>query len=216
MAASRGHGTNIKLKTKTPKGTTAENTAKGETMEILNGTTQVSVMVKPGATNAEIASALRWRANLIDGMDPKTACSVEAIATPAVSGKKSAAKTAPAAEPEVDADEDFGGEAQAAPAKKFTKKSAPAKQAASFDDEDEAPEVEETASDDDGDFMEAAPAKETKKKKLTVNDVNDACKAKAQATDRKTVLGILKKQFGVTSVTELDSKQYADVIKAMA
>lgn len=200
---------------KARKSITAEDTAKENKMESeINGMVLVTVAVKPGSTNSDIASKLRWRANLLDGMEPKAACSVEATATPVVgkASKASAAKAAPAAETEAD-DEDFG-------AKKSTKgKAAPAKKAASFD-EDEEEQAEEPSgtesSEDEGDFMEAAPAKKETKKKITVNDVNDACKAKAAATDRKTVLGILKKQFGVTSVTELDAKQYADVVKAMA
>lgn len=201
---------------KARKSATAEDTAKENRME---NTTQITVNVKSNASNSEIATALRWRANLFDGMEPKAACSVEATSTPSLGkvSKATTAKAAPAAETEAADDEDFGGSA-----KKSTKgKAAPAKAAASFDEEElneeQAEESAETeSSDDEGDFMEAAPAKKETKKKITVNDVNDACKAKAAASDRKTVLGILKKKFNVTSVTELDAKQYADVVKAMA
>lgn len=189
-------------------------------------TMQIVVPVKANATNTEIATALRWRANLFDGLEPKAACSVEATATPAIGkGKKTTAPAAATVETETEADdnEDFA----AAPAKS-TKKSGGKKAAAAATFEDDEPseeateetetETAETESEDDGDFMEAAPAKgkKTAAKKITVNDVNDACKAKAASSDRKTVLGILKKKFGVTSVTELKAEQYADVIKAMA
>lgn len=114
-----------------------------------------------------------------------------------------------------DADEDF-----APKAKKTTA-------ATKFDDdEDAAPVAKKTAApvedeDSDGDFM-APPVKtaaKAKAKKLTVDDVNDACKAKAVsiggAEGRKEVLGILKKKFKTQSVSELQPEQYAEAIAAM-
>jgi len=178
---------------------------------------QITITVKDGATNTEIAAALRWRANLIDGMEPKAASSVANTSTPGEvkTATKAKAQAAPAPEADDAGDEDFA----AAPAKKTSGKKAAA--AASFEDEDDSAEEAQTSSEaddagDDDDFMAEAPKTKAKAKKITVNDVNDACKAKAKASDRKAVLAILKKQFGVTSVTELDQKQYADVIKAMA
>lgn len=95
------------------------------------------------------------------------------------------------------------------------------KAAAAFDDEEET-EAEEAASDDDEGFMEAAPAKKAapKAKKLTVDDINDACKARAAATGgkegRAEVLALLKKHFKTTSVSEVKPEDYAKLIKVMA
>lgn len=73
--------------------------------------------------------------------------------------------------------------------------------------------------EDDADAEEAPPAK-TKKKKLTVNDVNDACKKRAASVGGKAgrdeVLKILKKKFKVESVADLEPEQYADAIEAVA
>lgn len=101
-------------------------------------------------------------------------------------------------------------------------------------DTDAEGEETETTDDDDGDFgaeageddtaeddfdepapKKKAAAKETKAAKLTAKDVNAACKERAGRTNRADVLGILKKKFKVTSVTELKPEQYADVIKTM-
>lgn len=117
--------------------------------------------------------------------------------------------TALAAEAEDDEDEDF------AP-KKSAKKAA-----SSFDDEDEEEETTAASDDDetettDEDEEEEKPKKAAKPKKTTLTEVNDACKARAARTTRAEVLGILKKQFKVKSVTDLDAKQYADVVKAMS
>ena len=68
---------------------------------------------------------------------------------------------------------------------------------------------------DEGEEEEKAPAKAPKAKKLTANDVNDACKKRASGGRREEVLKILKKQFKVASVSELDEADYADVIAAM-
>lgn len=77
----------------------------------------------------------------------------------------------------------------------------------SFDDE--------TPAQEDMDFMAPPAAKKEKAKKVTVEDVNDACKAKATATNRKTVLALLKDQFGVDTISALTAEQYPKVIQAM-
>jgi hypothetical protein len=107
-------------------------------------------------------------------------------------------------------DEDF-----AAPSKKKA-----GKKAKSFDDdEDDTAELKAAATDDDEDEEFEKPTKK-KAKKLTVDDVNDACKERAAdegggKEGRKVVLGILKKKFKVESVSELEETQYAAVISAM-
>lgn len=119
------------------------------------------------------------------------------------------------------AEEDFDEDEQAAATEDedtdfaATKKTAK-KTKAAFD-EDEDTEVESVGSvDEDEDFTEPTVKKA---KKLTVDDVNDACKKRASKTGgkegRSEVLGILKKKFKTTSVSELKPEQYAAVIAAM-
>ena len=81
------------------------------------------------------------------------------------------------------------------------------------------------ASDDEEEEEVVAPKKAAKAKKLTSDDVNNQAKAYATALikrgktgpeARKAVVAILKKKFEVSSVTELESDQYAAVIKALA
>lgn len=83
-----------------------------------------------------------------------------------------------------------------------------------------------TAADDaagDGeDFTEEPPKKsaakgtKAKAKKITLDDVNDACKAHAQANGRKATLETLQKKFKTQSVTALKPEQYEACISAMA
>lgn len=86
------------------------------------------------------------------------------------------------------------------------------------DEDDYEDEVEADEVDEDDDEDEKPKAK--KAKKLTADDVNEACKALLSAlgggkTARAKVLGILKKKFKTESVSELKPDQYAAVIKAM-
>lgn len=102
-----------------------------------------------------------------------------------------------------DEDEEFSG-------KKQKKKS-------SFEEDEDEEEADE---DEDADEEEEdEKPKKSKAKKITVDDVNDACKAKAAATGgkkgRAEVLAILKKKFGTESVSELKPEQYAKAIAAM-
>jgi hypothetical protein len=97
-----------------------------------------------------------------------------------------------------------------------TKKTATGtKRAAATFDEDEETEVEETGTTtNEDDFVTTKKAK-----KVTVSEVNDACKARARAGGKKgreQVLSILKKKFKTESITEIDPGDYAAVIEAMA
>jgi hypothetical protein len=74
--------------------------------------------------------------------------------------------------------------------------------AASFDEEEEEEGEDEK------------PAKKGKTK-VTLDDVNDACKERARNSNRAEALGILKKKFKVDSVSDLKPEQYEAVIKAM-
>ncbi len=113
-------------------------------------------------------------------------------------------------------DDDF-----AAPAKKSTTKKAAA---AAFDDDDDADtkEVKAVVVEDDDDTADftTPPKKEKKAKKLTVDDCNDAAKARAGKTGgkegRKQVLALMKKHFKTESVSELKPEQYEKFIEIMA
>ena len=142
-------------------------------------------------------------------------CSILSVSAP---NAKKALKKVTADEEESDlanghdeeADEDFAPKKAKAKAKTFLDE----------DDEDSASDEMEASSDDEEDKEEEpAPKKEKKKKKLTVDSINDACKERAQRLGgkegRAEVLGILKKKFKVSSVTELKPDSYAAVISAM-
>lgn len=115
---------------------------------------------------------------------------------------------------EVEADEDF------AP-KKPAKKSAAAKAFEEEAEEEETEESEETEEEEEEGFTAKVTkvGKAGKPKKLTLDDVNDACKGRAAATGGKKgrgeVLAILKKKFGTESVSELKPEQYAACVAAM-
>ena len=98
---------------------------------------------------------------------------------------------------------------------KAPKKKAGKKAAAADEDDDSDTDEETESATDDADDEEEKPAKK-KAKKVTLDDVNDACKARAAGGKRKEVLKILKKNFGVETVSDLESDQYGAVIKAMA
>lgn len=122
--------------------------------------------------------------------------------------KKSSSKAEAAAEPEEEEDD-------------FAKKPGGKKGAKGFDeDEDDAP-AKKSASKKAADFgseeeaEEPAP-KKGKAKKLTVDDVNDACKAHAGRHNRAETLALLKKKFKVSSVTELEPEDYEACIEAMS
>lgn len=93
---------------------------------------------------------------------------------------------------------------------------------------EEVEEIDEPIVDEDeSDEEDEAPVKKkatAKPKKLTVNDVIDACKAYTNAgiengkpgpVARKATVAILEKKFKVKSVSDLEPEQYADAIKAL-
>jgi hypothetical protein len=113
------------------------------------------------------------------------------------------------------------------PAGKNGKVTGKTAKAESFDEDDAAEEAEVDADFDDsadegedfdGDADEPAPKKK-KAKKLTVADVNAACKAYATSlgkTGFAKTKARLKKKFGTESISELDEEQWPLVIKLMA
>lgn len=86
---------------------------------------------------------------------------------------------------------------------------------AGFTDTEE--ETNEGLSFDSQDDEEITPPKKAAKKapKITDKDINSACLAHAKAHGRPKTLAILSKKFGVKSILELKTEQYADVLKAL-
>jgi uncharacterized cupredoxin-like copper-binding protein len=94
-----------------------------------------------------------------------------------------------------------------------------------IDDEDFTPQPTETVSfdEDDEDVKEEEPpaakktaAKKEKAKKITLDDVNDACRAHAAARGRAATLAVLQKKFKTHSVTALKPEQWESCVAAMA
>lgn len=150
-------------------------------------TTQITVSCEGPATPKELAEHLRMQAGLLEGMEPKKASSVKNTS--------------------VDDDDD---EEELLPKK--------GKKTIIEDDEDEEDEILNVEEDDDDDEEEApVPKKKASKKKgPTLNDVQDACKKASRKLTREKVLKVLKKKFGVASVSELEPDQYADVIETFS
>ena len=103
-----------------------------------------------------------------------------------------------------------------------------------YDDDEEAEARKETLTTQEDDDIESfedeeeteeKPAKKEKAKKLTLNDVNDAAKARVKweiskrgissPEARATVLALMKKNFKVSTVTALKPEQYEAFIKIM-
>lgn len=155
------------------------------------------------------AESKKWLAD-VTALTERMEAAAEKIAAAGGGGK--AAKPAPAASN----DDEFDGGDEAPT--KTAKPAAGKKKPAASDDDGFGDEVGEGDGDDDGFGDDAAPAKAAPKKetkKYTHKDVVAACKARTEQDDRATVLNILKKQFKVTSTTDLKPEQYADVIKAL-
>lgn len=166
---------------------------------------RISFDFKEGSTGKDIAAHLRFQAGLIEGLEPKAASSranteAEAIAdaeeTPAPKAKRG--RPAKAAAPAASFEEDEETEAA----------------------ETEAVETEESFEDEES-FEETPAPKKKAAAKITIDMVNDTCKAFAREhgggkEGRDAVLKILKKNFKVTSISELDVEDYPKVLKALA
>lgn len=128
---------------------------------------------------------------------------------------------------------DASGKVTAKAKTKTTSKAAAAAPAVDEEDDDfkadtgEANGFDDAEGEDDGaGFMEttgaqgngtgkAAGKTKAKPKKITLDDVNDACKAHAQAKGRPATLAVLEKKFKTQSVTALKPEQYEQCISAM-
>lgn len=168
-------------------------------------TMRISFEIKDGSTGKDIAAHLRFQAGLFEGMEPKVASSrantdAEAIAdvdeTPAPKAKRG--RPAKAAAPAASFEEDEETEAV----------------------ETEAGEAEESFEDEES-FEETPAPKKAKAARLTLDNINDLCKAFAREhgggkEGREAVLKILKKSFKVTSISELDAEDYPKVAKLLS
>lgn len=164
---------------------------------------QVSVTVSfpVGATPQEMAARLRMQANVLLGKSTKEAAAEteEDIDVIAPSKMKTPAKkkTKPVVEED---EENFDTDASSE----------------EVEEQEEATEEDESESENDDDDDEEVEIPK-KVKKVTIKDVNDACKTLAanKKVGRNGVLKILKAKFKTESIQEIDSKLWPQVIKAM-
>lgn len=175
---------------------TTPGEGKTEETNVMN---QISVTVT-GKDRTDLVRSLRSFADNLDGTpaeeaglddDNETEETPRALKKNTTKGKKAAAAS-------MDDDDDNAMEAD------------------SDDDEDS---MEASADDDDEDEDFVEPVSKKKSKKVTIADVNDACKKRSKAggkEGRAQVLKILKKKFGTETVSEIKPEKYADVIKALA
>lgn len=154
---------------------------------------QITINVKPGATNKDIAAQLRFQAGLIEGMEPKKAASRENTDEDKAASEtkqtetrpiktKTVVKTKAAAAPKAD-EEDFDLEA----------------------DQDSGDDFE--LGDDDG---------ESKAPEATKEDVIKALQAYVRKNnDRDKAIAIIKKFAKSGAVKDLTLDQYPKVLKAL-
>lgn len=173
---------------------------------------QLTFNFEDNATPSIIAAKLRMQAGILEGLTIKDAASRTNTDAPVT--------RSPYDDPEEDDD------ARPVETEKKVKTKAKTKTIEksfdSFVDEDESPkEVEAEQEDDaDEDFIASLKkkAKAPKAKKITIDQVNEACKARAKSggkDGRSQVLAILKKQFKTVSISEIEPEQYAAVVQAM-
>jgi hypothetical protein len=159
---------------------------------------RISFSFPEGTGPQAIAAKLRFQAGLIEGMEPKAASSRKNT-----DGKAPYRKAAAAP---VEAEESLETASEGLDDQE------------SFDlgsDEGVEETLEETLDDAAAKKAAAAP----KLKKVTIAEVNDACKARAKAGGKKgreQVLAILKKHFKTESVSEIKPELYGEVLQAMA
>lgn len=172
---------------------------------------QLSFNFEDNTTPVEIAHKLRMQAGILEGLSPKQAASKKNTTAKdlrAIVSQDEEIETA-----SEDTDEDF---ATSSPRKGKDG------YASCFDEERQAKEFDGQAEEDEADEEPApkASAKKAKAAKLTIDDLNDACRERAMAegggkAGRAAVEAILKKKFKVVSVSAVKPDQYAAVIAAM-
>lgn len=184
---------------------------------------KISVTVE-GANRVELAKQLRAFAANLDG------------APAAKSGKVQAADD----EDETEVDDDSDDEEESKPAKKKAGKKVTKKKVVDDNDEDDSDDddsddddnaeteddddddADEDTDSDDSDDEDEKPAKKkapAKKAKVTIKDVNAACKAYAKSlgkTGFEKTQALLKKKFKVSSISDLKPEHYATAVKLLA
>ena len=183
---------------------------------------EITFSFTEGVTRHEIANKLRLQAGLFDGsiatQTTLTDEDQEILARPIKTGLKrqAAAVVEDEFEDEISEPETSDDVVYDDPADMLEDMSTEVEDTLdeSFDDEEiEAAPVKKKAA--------AAPAKVQSKgkKKITIDDVNDACRKLALKIGgkpgREKVLGILQKKFKTKTVSALKPEQYADVLAAL-
>lgn len=175
---------------------------------------ELKIALLAGAESKQFLSTLTEQIDRLEGLIGKFPKTTGKAVSPADDGDGDDEESVEAD----DDDEDF----TAKPAKTVKKKAA----AADFDDEDEDEEAaveEDEAVETEEEELPPPPPKKLaakgKAKKISVNDVNEACKRRAAAggseNGRKEVLAILRKKFKTESVSALSEGQYQACIDAM-
>jgi hypothetical protein len=155
-------------------------------------TNEITVSVS-GANRVELVEKLRAFADNLDGAPAETNGKVVTTKKPTTT--KSA--TAPVDE---EVDDDFKSEGPAD---------------GGFEDDGGFEEEQQPPAKTAKPAAAAKTGKAAKPKKITLDDVNDACKAHAQANGRPATLDVLQKNFKTQSVTALKAEQYEKCIALM-
>lgn len=185
---------------------------------------QITIEVKDGATPEAIARALRFQANLMDGIEPKKAASNAMTAAP-TAGKKKAKPADEDEEIEESEDEEIEDEEtddsedeEDTDADSESDSDEEDEEESDDSDSDDADEDDEEAEDEDEPAPKKAKGKakpklSAKEEKL-LKEVNTALKTRAKKTSFDKVKVWLKKKFKVESINHLKPSQFAAVIKA--
>lgn len=145
-----------------------------------------------GTNRVELVGKLRAAADNLDGSPAAV------TGKPAKSTAKPAAKAAAAA----DEDDDFKTDSGGADPDGF--------------DDDAGATQDGFTEEPEKKAAPKAKGSNGKAKKLTLDDVNDACKAHAAANGRPATLELLQKKFKTQSVTALKPEQFEACISAMS
>ena len=164
---------------------------------------QIVITVKPGATNADMARELRWKANLLDGIDPKKAASKALCESPLKKKGKAADE-----DEEVEETEDEETDADADEETEDDEESEESEDEETEDDEESEESEDEETEDEEKPAGKSKAALEKERKA-----VNAALKARAEKTSFKKAKAWLKAKFKVESINDLKPAQFPKVIK---
>lgn len=170
---------------------------------------QIVINVKDGSNAEAMARALRFQANLLDGIDAKKAASNAMTGSPL----KKKAK----ADDDEEIEETDDEEIEETEDDEDTEESDDADVEESDDDDDsddaEDDDAEETEDDEEEPPPKKAKGKKGKPKGPTLKDVNAALKARAEKTSFKKAKLWLKAKFKVESINDVKPTDYAKLIK---